>query len=80
MKRRSELRHILDSMWVSKWKAVEGYRIIKSRLSVRGFKDAQQYGMSSFAGTATGGLRSSSCRSPRSIHGIPQTLMLAQHS
>ena len=53
MRRRSELRNILDSRWVFKWKSVEGRRIIKARLTVRGFKDVQQEGMSTYAGTAS---------------------------
>ena len=80
MRRRSELRNILDSRWVSKWKAVEGQRIIKARLTVRGFKDAQQEGMSTFAGTASRWAQKSLLPIAAQHSWKPKALMLAQHS
>ena len=50
---RSKARNILDSRWVLKWKMVDGKRIIKARLTARGFRDAQAQEVSTYAGTAT---------------------------
>ena len=53
MKRRLNVRNILDSRWVFKWKVIGGVRTVKARLTVRGFKDLQQDGLNTFAGTAS---------------------------
>ena len=58
---RSVLKNILDTRWVLKWKLVDGERVVKARLCVRGFKDKQFQSSSSdqkpefqtYAGTAT---------------------------
>jgi len=42
----------LDTRWVETWKQVEGQWIIKSRLTMRGFKDREQ-SLETFAGTAS---------------------------
>ena len=46
-------RNVLDSRWVLKWKLVDGKRIIKARLTVRGYKDSQANSLNTFAGTTT---------------------------
>ena len=50
--RRSEARNVVDTRWVIKWKLVDGKRIVKVRITMRGFKDVCQ-SMETFAGTAT---------------------------
>ena len=50
--RRSEAKNVVDTRWVIKWKLVDGKRIIKVRITMRGFKDLCQ-SMETFAGTAT---------------------------
>ena len=42
----------VDTRWVIKWKAIEGERAIKARITMRGFKDMQE-SMETFAGTAS---------------------------
>jgi len=42
----------LDTRWVETWKQVDGKWIIKSRLTMRGFKDREQ-SLETFAGTAS---------------------------
>merc|ERR1712185_387919 len=51
--RRSEARNLIDSRWVLKWKLVDGRRVIKARLTVRGFKDLQAHDLKTFAATAS---------------------------
>ena len=52
--RRRDARNIIDVRWVRKWKkdAVTFEKFIKSRLTVRGFKDTCQ-DLETYAGTAT---------------------------
>ena len=45
--------NIIDSRWVDRWKMVDGVRVIKSRLCVRGFKDLQGSELATFSGTAS---------------------------
>jgi len=52
-KKLSESWNVLDSRWVLKWKYVSGEKIIKARLTVRGFRDLQQQGMRTFSATAS---------------------------
>jgi hypothetical protein len=50
-------KNIIDTRWVFKWKKVtrdgRQQRIIRARLTVRGFKDTGAEGMSAYAGTAS---------------------------
>ena len=48
----SAARNRVDVKWVLKWKLVEAERIIKARMTMRGFKD-RVYELDTFAGTAT---------------------------
>jgi len=50
---KAKARNVIDSRWVIKWKMVDGKRVIRARLTARGFKDAQAQEVSTFAGTAT---------------------------
>ena len=43
----------IDSKWVLKFKIVAGKRVVKARLTVRGFKDRQQPDLRTFAATGT---------------------------
>ena len=43
----------LDSRWVVKWKLVDGKRVIKARLTVRGYKDLQGAEVKTMAATAS---------------------------
>ena len=43
----------LDSRWVLKWKLVDGKRVIKARLTVRGYKDLQGGEVKTMATTAS---------------------------
>ena len=43
----------LDSRWVLKWKLVDGKRVIKARLTVRGYKDLQGAEVKTMATTAS---------------------------
>ena len=45
-------KNILDTRWVITWKIVEGVRVIKCRITLRGFKDREQ-SYETFAGTAS---------------------------
>ena len=45
--------NVIDARWVLKWKEVNGKRIIRARVVVRGFKDLQAAQLSTFAGTTT---------------------------
>ena len=49
---RSRSRNRVDTRWVLAWKWVDGARIIKARLTMRGFKD-RCLTMETYAGTAT---------------------------
>jgi hypothetical protein len=46
-------QNILDSRWVLKWKLVDGKRVIKARLTVRGYKDLQGGDLKTMASTAS---------------------------
>ena len=50
---RATANNVVDSRWVLKWKSVDGKRIIKARLTVRGYKDQQAEQLQTYAGTAT---------------------------
>ena len=43
----------IDCTWVDKWKYVDGKRVIKSRLCLRGFKDLEGASLATYAGTTT---------------------------
>lgn len=43
----------MDSVWVLKWKKIEGQRCTKARLCVRGFKDLQSPQLLTYAATAS---------------------------
>ena len=43
----------IDCTWVDKWKYVDGKRVIKSRLCLRGFKDLEGASLQTYAGTTT---------------------------
>ena len=49
---RSKSRNRVDTRWVVTWKWVDGERVVKSRLTMRGFKD-KCLTMETFAGTAS---------------------------
>ena len=48
----SKAHNVLSSRWVLKWKLVEGVRLVKARLTVRGFEDMAE-NLSTFASTAS---------------------------
>ena len=50
---RSKANNVIDARWVHKWKYVDGKKIIKSRLCVRGFKDVQGKSVTTSASTAS---------------------------
>jgi len=54
---RASARNVIDTRWVLKWKWVkvngQKVRVIRARLTVRGFKDVQGQDLSAFAGTAS---------------------------
>ncbi|CAE8594372.1 unnamed protein product [Polarella glacialis] len=50
---RAGARNILDSRYVAKWKFVDGKRIIRMRMAMRGFKDWDADSINSYAGTAS---------------------------
>jgi hypothetical protein len=50
---RRAAKNIIDSRWVLKWKKVDGVRVIRARLTVRGFKDLQANALRTFAGTTS---------------------------
>ena len=56
-KQRRLARNIIDCRWVLKWKWVmvdgKSVRVIRARLTVRGFKDVDAQGLSAYAGTAS---------------------------
>ena len=47
----SKAQNVLSSRWVLKWKLVDGVRLVKARLKVRGFEDMAE-NCSTFASTA----------------------------
>ena len=47
-----DARNTIEVKWVIKWKLVDGKRIIKVRMTVRGFKDRAE-GLETYAGTAS---------------------------
>jgi hypothetical protein len=49
---RRNAKNIVDTRWVIKWKLVDGNKIIKVRITMRGFKDTCM-NLETFAGTAT---------------------------
>ena len=49
---RSQAHNIVDTRWVIRWKLVDGVKIIKVRLTMRGFKDSA-VALDTFAGTAS---------------------------
>ena len=56
--KRRGARNLIDAKWVDKWKwtqAADGtmVRIIRSRLTVRGFKDRHKDEVKTFTGTST---------------------------
>ena len=51
--RKSKAFNTIDARWVHKFKIVEGERVIKSRLCVRGFRDTQGFEVCTAASTAT---------------------------
>lgn len=50
--KRSESFNVLSSRFVHKYKLIDGERLVKSRLVVRGFEDLAQDGLDCYAGTA----------------------------
>ena len=50
---RSQADNLIDARWVLKWKVVNGERLIKARLTVRGFRDMQASQLSTFSGTTS---------------------------
>ena len=50
---RREAQNVIDARWILTWKNVDGKRIVKARLCLRGFKDDQADVVSTFAGTAS---------------------------
>ena len=50
---RSQADNLIDARWVLKWKVVAGKRLIKARLTVRGFKDMQAQQLETFSGTTS---------------------------
>ena len=53
-KRERDVRNTIDVKWVVKWKLTEEGRVIKVRMTVRGFKDRESW-METYAGTAPRG-------------------------
>ena len=49
----AEADNLIDARWVLKWKVVDGQRIIKARLTVRGFRDMQAGQLATFSGTTS---------------------------
>eukprot|EP00971_Amphidinium_carterae_P176014 3489052-Amphidinium_carterae.1 len=47
---RHEATNLLDSRWIYKWKKIDGSKAIKSRITLRGFKEKSDY--QTYAGTA----------------------------
>ena len=51
--KRRDATYLVDSRWVIKFKLVNGVKMIKARLTVRGFKDREAGSLNTFAGTAS---------------------------
>ena len=49
---RSKAKNVIHGRWVHKWKFVDGTKVIKSRLCVRGFKDTQADNVTTSASAA----------------------------
>ena len=49
---RSEGRNVMTGRWVLRWKLVDGCKVIKARLVIRGFMDRQQGGLDTASFTA----------------------------
>jgi len=50
--KRRDARNLVDTRWVIRWKEVDGKKVIKPRLTMRGFKDSAT-SLETFAGTAS---------------------------
>jgi hypothetical protein len=50
---RKDATNIVDGKWVIKWKSVDHNKIVKARLTLRGFKDMQGQSVETFAGTTS---------------------------
>ena len=50
---RKQQTNLVDARWVLKWKNVDGKRIVKARLCIRGFLDKQGFQVDTWSGTAT---------------------------
>ena len=50
---RASARNILDCRWVLEWKYIQGVRVVRARLTVRGFKDSVAAWLETFAGTTS---------------------------
>ena len=49
---RSQGRNVMTGRWVLRWKLIDGCKIIKARLVIRGFMDRQQGGLDTASFTA----------------------------
>ena len=50
---KKDTKNRVDTRWVHKWKLIDGVKSIKSRLTMRGFKDRGGNSFETFAGTAS---------------------------
>jgi len=50
---RNRSRNLLDSRWVIKWKSVDEVKVLRARLTARGFLDRQSTVLQTHAGTTT---------------------------
>ena len=50
---RSRAKNVVDVRWVDKLKMINGQSDVKSRVTVRGFKDRAVQDLATFAGTAS---------------------------
>lgn len=50
---RATAKNVLSARFVHKWKLVDGVRVVKSRMTVRGFEDMAANDLETYAGTAT---------------------------
>ena len=67
---RSKAKNVIDARWLHKWKLVDGKKVIKSRMCVRGFKDLQGDKVATSASTAARWAQRLVC-SISAIHGWP---------